>query len=110
MTLSDFFQQRIFLPLVMNETLYAGDTGISPSHAVGYTRTAAGKFQPARTPDPSWLLGARGVVSNVYDLAKWDIEMPILLRVDAVRDDVHAGRRRGARSVRHGLGYRSPRR
>ena len=85
-TLSDFFQQRIFLPLVMNETLYAGDTGISPSHAVGYTRTAAGKFQPARTPDPSWLLGARGVVSNVYDLAKWDIEMPILLRVDALRD------------------------
>jgi D-alanyl-D-alanine carboxypeptidase len=85
-TLSDFFQQRIFLPLVMNQTLYAGDTGISPSRAVGYTRTAAGKFQPTRTPDPSWLLGARGVVSNVYDLAKWDIEMPILLRVDALRD------------------------
>jgi D-alanyl-D-alanine carboxypeptidase len=85
-TLSDFFQQRIFLPLVMNETLYAGDTGISPSHAVGYTRTAAGKFQPARTPDPSWLLGARGVVSNVYDRGRWDSEMPILLRVDALRD------------------------
>ncbi|HTA40158.1 MAG TPA: serine hydrolase domain-containing protein, partial [Candidatus Acidoferrales bacterium] len=84
-TLSDFLQQRIFLPLVMNQTLYAGDTGLAASHAVGYTRTAAGKFSPARTTDPSWLLGARGVVSNVYDLAKWDIEMPILLRVDAVR-------------------------
>jgi len=85
-TLSDFLQQRIFLPLVMNQTFYAGDTGISPSHAVGYTRSPATKFAPTRPPDPSWLLGARGVVSNVYDLAKWDIEMPILLRVDAVRD------------------------
>ena len=84
-TLSDFLQQRIFLPLVMNQTLYAGDTGIAPSHAIGYTRTSSGKFAPARATDPSWLLGARGVVSNVYDLAKWDIEMPILLRVDAVR-------------------------
>jgi D-alanyl-D-alanine carboxypeptidase len=89
-TLSDFLQQRIFLPLVMNETFYAGDTGISSSHATGYTRTQHG-FAPARPLDSSWLLGARGVVSNVYDLAKWDIEMPILLRVDAVREMFTAG-------------------
>ncbi len=102
-TLSDFLQQRIFLPLVMNQTLYAGDTGISPTHAVGYTRTAAGKFAPTRTPDPSWLLGARGVVSNVYDLAKWDIEMPILLRVDAVRDMYTPGGVAGP--TQYGLGW-----
>lgn len=102
-TLSDFLQQRIFLPLVMNGTLYAGDTGISPTHAVGYTRTAAGKFAPTRTPDPSWLLGARGVVSNVYDLAKWDIEMPILLRVDAVRDMYTPGGVAGP--TQYGLGW-----
>jgi D-alanyl-D-alanine carboxypeptidase len=102
-TLSDFFQQRIFLPLVMNQTLYAGDTGISPSHAVGYTRAASGKFAPTRTPDPSWLLGARGVVSNVYDLAKWDIEMPILLRVDAVRTMYTAGGAAGP--AQYGMGW-----
>jgi D-alanyl-D-alanine carboxypeptidase len=102
-TLSDFLQQRIFLPLVMNETLYAGDTGISPSHAVGYTRTSSGKFAPTRTPDPSWLLGARGVVSNVYDLAKWDIEMPILLRVDAVRDMYTPGGVAGP--AQYGMGW-----
>jgi D-alanyl-D-alanine carboxypeptidase len=102
-TLSDFLQQRIFLPLVMNQTLYAGDTGISPSHAVGYTRNAAGKFVAVRTPDPTWLLGARGVVSNVYDLAKWDIEMPILLRVDAVRSMYSAGGVSGP--TKYGMGW-----
>jgi D-alanyl-D-alanine carboxypeptidase len=85
-TLSDFLQQRIFLPLVMNQTFYASDTGISASRALAYTRGPNGKFVPTHAPDPSWLLGARGIVSNVYDLAKWDIEMPILLHVDAVRD------------------------
>jgi len=85
-TLSDFLQQQIFLPLVMNQTFYAGDAGIPPSRATGYTRGARGAFAVTRAPDPSWLLGARGIVTNVYDLAKWDIEMPILLRVDAVRE------------------------
>jgi len=81
---SDFLEQRIFLPLVMDHTFYAGDTGISASHAVGYTRGGSG-FQPARAWDRTWLFGGRGLVSTVYDLSKWDIEMPILLRVDAVR-------------------------
>jgi CubicO group peptidase (beta-lactamase class C family) len=101
-TLSDFLQQRIFLPLVMNQTLYAGDAGISPSHAVGYTRASHG-FAATRTPDPSWLLGARGIVSNVYDLAKWDIEMPILLRVDAVREMFTPGGVAGP--TQYGMGW-----
>jgi D-alanyl-D-alanine carboxypeptidase len=84
--LSDFLQQRIFFPLVMNRTFLAGDTGISPSHAVGYTHSPGlGGFVVARNWDPAWLRGDRGLVTSVYDLTKWDIEMPILLRVDAER-------------------------
>jgi D-alanyl-D-alanine carboxypeptidase len=84
--LSDFLQQRIFFPLIMNHTFLAGDTGISPSHAVGYTRASgSGGFVVARSWDPAWLRGDRGLVTSLYDLAKWDIEMPILLRVDALR-------------------------
>lgn len=82
--LSDFLQQRIFEPLVMDRTFLAGDTGISPAHAVGYTHGASG-FVPARGLDPAWLAGDRGVVTTLYDLSKWDIEMPVLVRVDAVR-------------------------
>jgi CubicO group peptidase (beta-lactamase class C family) len=84
--LSDFLQQRIFFPLVMNRTFLAGDTGISPSRAVGYTHGSGPRgFVTARSWDPAWLSGDRGLVTTIYDLAKWDIEMPILLRVDAER-------------------------
>ncbi len=83
-TLSDFLEQRIFIPLIMDHSFLAGDNGISPAHATGYTRAARG-FVPAPTWDPAWLEGSSGLVSTIDDLAKWDIEMPVLLRVDAVR-------------------------
>ncbi|HEY1655285.1 MAG TPA: serine hydrolase domain-containing protein, partial [Candidatus Tumulicola sp.] len=82
--LSDFLQQRIFVPLVMDRTFLAGDTGISAARAVGYTHGGNG-FVAARPWDPAWLAGDRGLVTTVYDLSKWDIEMPVLVRVDAVR-------------------------
>jgi CubicO group peptidase (beta-lactamase class C family) len=83
-TLSDYLQQNIFLPLVMNQSFYAGDTGISQAHAVGYTGTP-GHLHPAAPWDPAWLFGAGGLVTTMYDLAKWDIGLPLLLRVDAER-------------------------
>jgi D-alanyl-D-alanine carboxypeptidase len=82
--LSDYLEQHIFLPLVMNHSFLAGDNGISPSHAAGYARSGRG-FAVAPTWDPAWLGGESGLVSTIYDLAKWDIEMPVLLRVDSVR-------------------------
>jgi CubicO group peptidase (beta-lactamase class C family) len=83
--ISDFLQQRVFLPLVMDHTFLAGDSGIADTHAFGYTYSPGGKFVPVRPWDRTWLYGGRSIVSTVYDLAKWDIEMPILLRVDAER-------------------------
>lgn len=81
---SDYLQQHIFLPLVMSHTFLAGDTGIASDRAVGYTKVRQG-FVPARVDDASWMAPVRGLISTVYDVAKWDIEMPILLRVNAVR-------------------------
>ena len=83
--LSDFLQARIFQPLYMNASFYASDTDISHDRAVGYTG-APKRFHPVKPWDPSRLGGAAGLVSTVGDLAKWDIAMPILLRVDAVRN------------------------
>jgi D-alanyl-D-alanine carboxypeptidase len=82
--LSDYLEQHIFIPLVMNHTFLAGDSGISPTHATGYTRSRA-SFAVAPAWDPSWLSGDAGLVTTIDDLAKWDIEMPVLLRVDSVR-------------------------
>ncbi len=82
--LSDFVEQHIFVPLVMDASLYAGDTGLSPESAVGYT-VEGSRFERAIPWSVTRLDGDAGVISDVYDLAKWDIEFPILLRVDAVR-------------------------
>jgi D-alanyl-D-alanine carboxypeptidase len=82
--LSDFVQQQIFVPLVMDRSLYIGDIGVS-DHAVGYDPGPHG-FNVTPTWSATRTAGDSGVISNVYDLAKWDIEFPILLRVDAVRE------------------------
>jgi D-alanyl-D-alanine carboxypeptidase len=100
--LSDYLQQNVFIPLNMNQTFLAGDSGISPQHAVGYTGRP-GEFTKATPDDPAWLFGSGGVVSNVYDLAKWDIGMPLLLRVDAERDSFTPSGAPGA--TQYGLGW-----
>ena len=99
--LSDYLQAHIFIPLVMNQTFLDGDTGISPDAARGYTG-APGRFAQTRTYDPAWSLGNADLVTNAYDLAKWDIGMPLLLRVDAVRDMFTASSVSGST---YGLGW-----
>lgn len=83
--LSVFYSTQIFQPLIMTSSLVAGDQGISPQHAMGYTRSA-GKFARVQPWDPSWLLGSSDLVTTVQDLAKWDIGLPLLLNVDSVRE------------------------
>jgi D-alanyl-D-alanine carboxypeptidase len=100
--LSDYLQQNIFIPLLMNQTFLAGDSGISAQHAVGYTGKP-GAFTRVKPWDPAWLFGDGDVVTNVYDLAKWDIGMPLLLRVDAERDMFTPSGAPGA--TQYGLGW-----
>lgn len=83
--LSVFYSTQIFQPLIMTSSFLAGDQGISPLHATGYTR-AHGKFVRVRGWDPTWLFGSSDLVTTVQDLAKWDIGLPLLLNVDSVRE------------------------
>ncbi len=99
---SDYLQQHIFMPLVMNQSFNAGDIGISPYYAYGYTGSV-GHFVSAHPWDSAWLNGGNGIVGNVYDIAKWDIGMPLLLRVDAVRDMYTPADATG--DEKHGLGW-----
>ena len=99
---SDYLQQHVFIPLLMNQTFLAGDNGISPDHAAGYTGSA-GAFTATKPWDPAWLFGDGDLVTNVYDLAKWDIGMPLLLRVDAERDMFTPSGVPGA--TKYGLGW-----
>jgi len=83
--LSIFYSTQIFQPLIMTSSFLIGDQGISPQHAVGYTRSG-GKYARVRPWDASWLFGNGDLVTTVQDLAKWDIGLPLLLNVDSVRD------------------------
>ncbi len=83
--LSIFYSTQIFQPLIMTSSFLVGDQGISPQHALGYTREQ-GKFRRARSWDSSWLFGTADLVTTVQDLAKWDVGLPLLLNVDSVRE------------------------
>jgi D-alanyl-D-alanine carboxypeptidase len=101
-TLSDYLEQHVFIPLVMNHTFLAGDNGISPTRATGYTRNHQ-QLAVAPTWDPAWLAGDAGLVSTIDDLAKWDIEMPVLLRVDSIRTIFTPGTSAGP--THYGMGW-----
>jgi D-alanyl-D-alanine carboxypeptidase len=83
--LSIFYSTQIFQPLIMTSSFLAGDQGISPLHAIGYSREH-GQFIRVRPWDPTWLFGSSDLVTTVQDLAKWDIGLPLLLNVDSVRE------------------------
>jgi D-alanyl-D-alanine carboxypeptidase len=100
--LSVFLQSRIFEPLIMTSTFLAGDQGISADHARGYTRDR-GHFDKVKPWDTSWLFGAGDLVSNVDDLAKWDVGLPLVLNVDSVRDMWSASGAPGGMS--YGMGW-----
>ncbi|MGH7738275.1 MAG: serine hydrolase domain-containing protein [Candidatus Tyrphobacter sp.] len=104
--LSDYVEQHIFVPLVIDASLWFGDTGLGADHAVGYTKVN-GRFVPVR-PSATRPRAGAGVISDVYDLAKWDIEFPVLLRVDAVRDMFTPAL--PSAFVRHGMGWTLDRR
>lgn len=100
--LSLYEQTHIFQPLMMTSTFSAGDQGIMRNHALGYTRVGR-RFVQTRTWDASWLYGAADLVTNVDDLAKWDIGMPLLLNVDSVREMWSPGAQ--SSSVGHAMGW-----
>lgn len=83
--LSVYLQTHIFEPLVMTSTFLAGDQGIAPDVARGYTRSG-GRFIRVKPWNASWLFGAGDLVTTVDDLAKWDIGLPLLLDVDSMRE------------------------
>lgn len=94
---SDFLQQRIFAPLVMDQTVLAGDNGAS-NLATGYTGYIGRFTRIMKAPEPA------DVITSVIDLEKWDLDFPILLRVDAVRDMFTAASY-GPQKVQLGMGW-----
>lgn len=70
--LGQVLQSRIFEPLGMRQTRMADPEAIIPHRAAGYWINKAGALINRRPTETSSTLGAGGILTSVYDLAKWD--------------------------------------
>lgn len=66
-----FMEQRIFIPLGMNDTAYAGRERGKATKAAGHTLGEKG-FEPSMKISMSQPYAAGALVSTLDDLAKWD--------------------------------------
>jgi CubicO group peptidase (beta-lactamase class C family) len=70
--LGQVLQSHIFGPLGMTQTRMANPESIIPHRASGYWVNKAGELINRNPTETSSTLGAGGLLSSVYDLAKWD--------------------------------------
>lgn len=68
---ADFMAQRLFIPLGMQDTAYAGHERRQAPHAAGHTRGADG-WAPSFALSMTQPYAAGALVSTVDDLARWD--------------------------------------
>jgi CubicO group peptidase (beta-lactamase class C family) len=71
MPYAKFLEQRIFVPLKMDNTAYEGHERGKAPRASGYARRGE-EFKPAMALSMSQPYAAGSLVSNVVDLARWD--------------------------------------
>ncbi len=70
--LGQVLKSRIFGPLEMTQTSMADPETIIPHRASGYWVNKAGELINRNPTETSSTLGAGGILSSAYDLAKWD--------------------------------------
>jgi len=71
-SLGQVLHSRIFEPLGMIQTRLADPEAIIPHRAAGYWVDKAGELINRRPTETSSTLGAGGLLSSAYDMAKWD--------------------------------------
>jgi len=72
MSYFDFLQQRVFKPLDMNATRLYDYVDVVPNLASGYALVNGELKHPAWIAPSLYALADGGLLTNVYDLAKWD--------------------------------------
>ena len=70
--LGQILKTRIFDPVGMTQTRLADPEAIIEHRAAGYWINKTGELINRRPTETSSTLGAGGILSSVYDLAKWD--------------------------------------
>jgi len=73
--LGQVLKTRIFDPVGMSQTRLADPEDIIEHRVAGYWINKTGALINRRPTETSSTLGAGGILSSVYDLAKWDAEL-----------------------------------
>lgn len=71
MTYAKFIEQRIFVPLGMQDTAYEGHAKGKAPRAAGHSTTPTG-YGPSKVLSPTLPYAAGAIVSTVDDMARWD--------------------------------------
>ena len=70
--LGEILEDRIFKPLGMSQTSMADSETVIPFRASGYWANRSGELINRPAMETSSTLGAGGLLSSVFDMAKWD--------------------------------------
>lgn len=106
MPYAKFVEQRIFVPLGMNNTAYEGYERSPNPHAVGY-QPGKGGFAPAGRLSMTQTYAAGALVSTVDDLAKWDaaVSSGRLLKPDTWQTAFTPYRQTNGKTANYGYGW-----
>ncbi len=105
--LSQFMQQRIFEPLLMERVVDHDRQPLAAPDAGGYTRVALGPIRPATKEGTGWLFGAGQLAMPPSSLARWNISVinQSLLKPESYREmTTPASIVKNPRDVHYGLG------
>jgi D-alanyl-D-alanine carboxypeptidase len=75
MTVFDFLQKEIFLPVGMNGVANTDQHKLGDTDPSGYMRYALGPLRPAKAEGPGWMFAAGELAMPAAELAKWDISI-----------------------------------
>jgi CubicO group peptidase (beta-lactamase class C family) len=75
MALMDLLEQRIFLPLGMDNVYNADASRLPATDPTGYERYALGPPRPSPQEGAGWMFAAGELAMPAHDLALWDISL-----------------------------------
>ncbi len=110
--LNQVLRDRFFDPLEMNQTRLADPEAIIPHRAAGYWVNKRNELINRNPTETSSTLGAGGILTSVYDLAKWDAALNGVAFLNEesktamwTPDELPDGTLVGANANRTGYGY-----
>lgn len=67
----EFLETRVLRPSGMDDSFFNDPQGVTPAHALGYTRFCLGPLRRAEHERAAWMFSSGGIAATAEDLARW---------------------------------------